>query len=65
VGKKMEIPIMDIAIFHFKFKKNKQYRITGDSARAFKVRFNFLILKGTGSTAGTLLASRSVSVKLL
>jgi hypothetical protein len=51
------ILLMYIAVCHFIFMKNKQYCINGDSARVFKVRFNFLILKGNGSTAGTELAS--------
>jgi hypothetical protein len=43
--------------------KNKQYCTNGDSARAFKVRLNFLILRGIGSTAGTVLAPTDVYVK--
>ena len=57
------IPLMYIAMCHFKFMKNKQYCINGNSARAFKVRLNFLNVKGNGSTAGTVLAARTVSVK--
>ena len=57
------IPLMYFGMCYFKFTKNKQYCINGGSARASEVRLNFLILKGIGSTAGTVLAPRIVSVK--
>jgi hypothetical protein len=40
--------------------KNKQYCINSDSVRAFKVKLNFLVVKGIRSTAGIILAPRSV-----